>query len=283
MAIVNKFLTIEDFERQDFQRLRKEFERVYIEVLKKQPETRGAKEPHRPKIHWSRDWEYPWAIINSGVEPGQKVLDCGCGGSPLLPYLDLLGCETYGADPNIFRKAFLPTYYYDLMKQTIAGFRSPGKTYEDCIKKSDQWPQNSLWYFLKSAFSLLTRPNNLWGYRTDPNKLPFKIRFFAEDLSAMHFEGDYFDRVFCISVIEHLPEDTAYQGMREMARVLKKGGLLTVTVDDEGPHVNPELAGKFRKLIKSSGLELYGESDFIKPTPEKVPGPFNVVGFILQK
>ena len=42
---------------------------------------------------------------------------------------------------------------------------------------------------------------------------------------------NHFDRVFCLSVIEHLDADTARRGMREMARILKPGGRLIVTVD----------------------------------------------------
>ena len=99
----------------------------------------------------------------------------------------------------------------------------------------------------------------------------------------MHFEDEFFDKVFCISVVEHMPKQVAYDGMKEMARVLKKGGLLVVTVDDDGPHVNPEFSGKYRDLIEASGLELYGASDFTKPDPEDVPGIYNVVGFILKK
>jgi len=68
-----------------------------------------------------------------------------------------------------------------------------------------------------------------------------------------------------------------------MARVLKKGGLLVTTIDNDGPHVNPKLVGSYKKLIEASGLELYGTSNFDKPNPLKVPGTYNVVGFILRK
>ncbi len=42
-----------------------------------------------------------------------------------------------------------------------------------------------------------------------------------------------FDRVFCISVIEHVGALTARKGIREMARILKPGGRLILTMDVE--------------------------------------------------
>ena len=99
----------------------------------------------------------------------------------------------------------------------------------------------------------------------------------------MHFPDNYFDKVFCISVIEHLPTEMAYKGMKEMARVLKKGGRLIVTVDNDGTQVSSELTNSYEKLISESGLRLFGPSDFTKPGPEDVPGTYNVVGFILEK
>jgi SAM-dependent methyltransferase len=131
----------------------------------------------------------------------------------------------------------------------------------------------------------LIRPNYLWNFTQDPNNLGFKIKFFAESLDKMHFEDNFFDKVFCISVVEHLSERTAFRGMREMARVLKKGGLLIVTVDhdDVGSSHNPKLRGAYKKLIKASGLRLYGRSDFRKPSSKDLPGTYNVVGFVLKK
>ena len=74
MKIINKFLQEEDFKLVSFQSLRKEFENIYSNVLKKQPEIYGSKLPNQTKICWSRDWEYPWAIINSDVKAGEEGL-----------------------------------------------------------------------------------------------------------------------------------------------------------------------------------------------------------------
>ena len=42
------------------------------------------------------------------------------------------------------------------------------------------------------------------------------------DLCALPFEDDSFDVIFCNHVLEHIPDDT--QAMRELYRVMKKGG-----------------------------------------------------------
>ena len=80
-----------------------------------------------------------------------------------------------------------------------------------------------------------------------------------------------------------MPEDVAFKGFKEMIRVLKKDGLLIITLDNDGPHVNPKLIRNYDTLIKESGLKLFGPYDFTKPEPEKNPETYNVLGFILKK
>ena len=50
------------------------------------------------------------------------------------------------------------------------------------------------------------------------------------------------DRVFCISVLEHLEPHTRSRSMKEMARILKPGGLMITTFD--APNVTPEEYGR---------------------------------------
>ena len=290
MSITNKFLNKKDLELVTFQCIKKEFEEIYCKVLNKKTEVYGAISEEQSKIHWSRDWEYPWAIINSNVKMGDKVLDCGCGGSPLLPFLQQFGCEAYGVDPNIFKRMSLFNYYSDLIRRGMKKFRTLNSAAKENITNTSikepihTSTSNSYYDLLKTAIKSLKRPpNDLWGYHKDPNKSGFKIKFFEESLVRTHFPDNYFDKVFCISVIEHLPAEMAYRGMKEMARVLKKGGLLIVTVDNDGAHVTPELTNSYEKLIDESGLRLFGSSDFSRPKPEDVPGTYNVVGFILEK
>jgi SAM-dependent methyltransferase len=95
-----------------------------------------------------------------------------------------------------------------------------------------------------------------------------------------------FDRVFCISVMEHVPSTVARRGMREIARVLKPGGLAILTVD----------TGIFRSicdpdpmaLIWESGLLPHGDIQLRWPLRRLGVGykegePSDVFGFVLRK
>lgn len=67
----------------------------------------------------------------------------------------------------------------------------------------------------------------------------------VEDLTALNFGDNTFDRVFCVSVLEHIEEETDEKGrrvnrhsrsldvaaIREMLRVLKPSGLLVLTIE----------------------------------------------------
>ena len=49
----------------------------------------------------------------------------------------------------------------------------------------------------------------------------------------MPYKNDYFDTVSCISVLEHISHKDQIRGIKEMCRVLKKGGKLIITYDQE--------------------------------------------------
>jgi SAM-dependent methyltransferase len=52
----------------------------------------------------------------------------------------------------------------------------------------------------------------------------------TQDARQLSYADDSFDRVFSISVLEHIPDDGDSQAMREIARVLRPGGIVTLTV-----------------------------------------------------
>jgi SAM-dependent methyltransferase len=51
------------------------------------------------------------------------------------------------------------------------------------------------------------------------------------DLTAIPLASDSQDCIFCISVMEHVPDEVKFKGMQEIARVLKPGGRAVITVD----------------------------------------------------
>ena len=54
------------------------------------------------RIQWSREWEYPWCLIESNVAPGMNVVDLGCGASPLPILLAKWGCTSVGIDNDSY-------------------------------------------------------------------------------------------------------------------------------------------------------------------------------------
>jgi SAM-dependent methyltransferase len=62
-------------------------------------------------------------------------------------------------------------------------------------------------------------------------KLGLKIHHSVQDLRSLGFSNDTFDYVFCICVIEHIPYYDQPKALRELARVLKPGGILVVSFD----------------------------------------------------
>lgn len=59
------------------------------------------------------------------------------------------------------------------------------------------------------------------------NKPDARYVFNFGDVTNLNFENDGFDRIICISVIEHIKRDT--RAVEEMLRVLKRGGYLYMT------------------------------------------------------
>jgi SAM-dependent methyltransferase len=136
-------------------------------------------------LHWSRRYEYPYAIMNMGASDsskGLKILDCGSGTGPLQFYLAMNGYNVYSLDLDL--RAL----------EKVAKFKST----------------NNLETLYPAYGNILDLP----------------------------FPDGYFDRVFSISVLEHvvylLKEDTTVilKGfVNELLRVLKPGGLVVLTFD----------------------------------------------------
>jgi SAM-dependent methyltransferase len=187
----------------------------------------------KPALYGSRMWEYPYAVLTAGLEPGMKCADVGCGMSAFTVYLkEVAGCEVVGVDPDVFESG---------VKFVSFGV---SKEYLD---------------------------------RTG-------IRFVKSGLEKIDLPSDSFDRVFCLSVIEHLPHEGVREGAKELGRILKPGGLAIVTID-----VN--LLSNFGRpldVLWESGLSPYGVLDLRWPrrrlgTFADGKQPADVYGLVLIK
>lgn len=72
--------------------------------------------------------------------------------------------------------------------------------------------------------------DNLNTLAREMGDIPGTLVVKQADLRALPYDDNTFDRITIISVIEHVPETGDTEGIRELARVLKPGGKLIVTV-----------------------------------------------------
>lgn len=229
-AIPNRLMKFEDWSDPRYAHLREVFNTIYRDELGGLPHPAHAARPESIVTHWSREWEYPYAVLNSETTPGMRVVDLGCGGSPLIPYFSRrAGCVCAGVDINLRADG----------RHTLRGFpRPPEETFPEVTWRTASMAQTGL-----SARS--------W------------------------------DRVLCISVLEHVGEDLARATFREARRLLAPSGRFIITTDVDGTHRT--LTIDFRRLIELAALErleLKGPSDFTTPDSADRPGSYDVVGMV---
>jgi len=122
--------------------------------------------------------------------------------------------------------------------------------------------------------------------RVEPDKLTAQ----KADLMNLPFENNKFDKIFCISVIEHLKDDL--RGMEEMFRTLKPGGILLLTTEvnkrlnkpySETDETYYRIYGyeQIMNLIKEAGFKLAGKNKVIETIDRD--GEFCQALFVLTK
>ncbi|MGA2108554.1 MAG: class I SAM-dependent methyltransferase [Syntrophorhabdales bacterium] len=88
------------------------------------------------------------------------------------------------------------------------------------------------------------------------------LKVVQSGMESIPFQTGTFDRVFCLSVIEHLAPQVARLGVQEMARILKPGGRAILTID---VNLLSELSRPL-DMVWDSGLIPLGEVDIRWPS-----------------
>ncbi|MDA8076364.1 MAG: methyltransferase domain-containing protein [Actinomycetota bacterium] len=82
------------------------------------------------------------------------------------------------------------------------------------------------------------------------------------DARRLPFEDGVFDRVIAAEVLEHIPEDTA--AMAELARVLRPGGTMAVTVPRCGPEMVNWLLSDAYHDVPGGHVRIYRRSTLVE-------------------
>ncbi|OCT16913.1 methyltransferase type 11 [Paenibacillus pectinilyticus] len=84
--------------------------------------------------------------------------------------------------------------------------------------------------------------------------------FLQASITALPYEENMFDKIFCISVLEHLHPTDAIQSLLEFNRTLRDDGVLILTLD----YPTVDLAF-FDKLVHDTGFEFCGSVNYTRP------------------
>jgi len=132
-----------------------------------------------------------------------------------------------------------------------------------------------------------------------------QVEYVEGNLTELPFPDEYFDAVFCISVIEHLGLDGIPRALDELRRVTRRNGLVLLTTDyyeDAGAQLWYEGPGRSfpvewsvfdedqlrRYIVEAPGLQVDGELDLqvdwetVRPAMRRYHGyPYTAVGVAL--
>jgi len=208
--------------------------------------------------HWSRAWEYPWAVLAAEFERPCRILDVGGGGSPFAPWLALQGHEAHVVDPSLDQGR---SFAWDPARSAFLNLRTLAK---------------------QGAFRL-AGVRTLWGL---PGGGERRVSYYARSAERLGFPDAHFDRVFCLSVIEHVPHALWARCMREFQRVLRPGGRLVVTQDMTTQEANQRL---YLRLLESCSLPLLGDPSYevpLDPRDQQARHPgqgYETLGLVWQR
>jgi len=175
----------------------------------------------------TRQFEYPFAYLATDLTAGLRVLDAGCSIDPFVPFLTRKGLNSVGID--MFSSHDVP---WDPVFGVNGQYRGQEKV------------------------------NRYTGYVRET--LGLDLEYEAADMASTTFDRRTFDRIFCISVLEHIPHYKVLYILDEWRRLLKNDGLVVLTVDYA---VNGKTNFDIGRLLAESGYLLQGKVNVFTETP----------------
>lgn len=88
-----------------------------------------------------------------------------------------------------------------------------------------------------------------------------KVHFSVSNLTQLPYEDKKFDKVFCISVLEHMDESSMRKAFHEFYRILKDEGLLILTFDY--PDIQFSI---LQQTLLETNFDFHGEVSFDLPS-----------------
>jgi len=191
---------------------------------------------HRAEFESLKHWEYPWLIKHGAFKPGAKILDCGCGRGILQFYLAKKGYAVTSVDISTLKTRQI----------------------------------QSFWNLLREL-GLPIEENKASAMNAMALRYGTSINFNVSNIAKLPFEDESFDHVYSVSVLEHMAKGEDVMAIKEMSRVLKKGGTMLVTVDFSPVRMERKAYTKEEvlALIAASGLEFDNNYDFDVPDWQK--------------
>jgi len=168
----------------------------------------------------SRKFEYPFAYLSANLKNGMKVLDAGCSIDPFAPFLASKEAKVFGVDN--FASHDVPwDYEGGIFHGRYKGFKK-AQLYNEHLK----------------------------------SKYGFSVNYCNSDIASMPFPDQSFERIFCISVLEHLPKWKTFMVFDEWRRILKKDGKVILTIDYVS---DGQQSFNIGRILRKSGFALQGE------------------------
>ena len=101
-----------------------------------------------------------------------------------------------------------------------------------------------------------------YGGCRPPEAAGIAVRYVPDSMQNLRYDDGFFDRVFCLSVMEHIPDREWPECMRGLSRVLSAGGRLALTLSMSAANANVR---QYEKLLVEPFLRLVGNVDYVVP------------------